>query len=354
MTTGVPHSPGDNGRGLRAAPARRSGGLFRSTAPSMREVEHLIDKIAPTDSTVLITGESGTGKGIVARSIHERSQRRDKPFIAVNCSAIPEHLLESEFFGHEGAFVSGDRARKSLLQETEGGTLFLEEICALPLHMQTLLLNLIEGTQIWRVGGEQIRCGDTRIIAATSRDLGELVRELRFREDLYLRLRMFHIALRPLRERREDLPALIRYFLGANPDNSTGCGFGIDAAADQILLSYDWPGNVRELDNVIKRARILASGQTIRIEDLPSEMLAATHAPGGTEVGSQPGKTLKQRLREFEAQFILQTVADERGDAKLAAERLGIGVSSLYRKLKGLPRRGRLRPARNAGSGEAP
>ena len=347
--------PGGNSHGLEAAVAGRSSGLFRPTAPSMREVEHLIDKIAPTDCTILISGESGTGKGILARSIHERSQRRDKPFIAVKCSAIPEHLLETEFFGHaEGTPPSSDGARKGLLQESAGGTLFLEEICALPLHMQALLLNVIEDKQVRRPGGEQILSVDSRIIAATNRDLAELVGELRFRKDLYFRLTMFHIPLRPLRERRADIPALIRYFLKADPDNESGRGIAIDAAAEQALLAYDWPGNVRELDNVIQRARILASGETIRIDDLPSEMLAATFAPGRNEGASGRAKTLKQQLRNYEVQMILKTVADEHGNTKLAAERLGIGVSSLYRKLKGLQGRRRPRAARNTAARDHP
>jgi len=189
-------------------------GLFRFSAERMAAVERLAAKVAVTESTVLITGESGTGKGVFARSIHEQSPRSEAPFLPVNCGAIPENLLESEFFGHtKGAFSGADRARKGLFAHADRGTLFLDEIGELPLHMQTKLLHVIEDKEVRPIGGEQARRVDTRIIAATNRDLGDMVREGRFREDLYFRLSQFHIHIPPLRERREDLPRLIRYIM---------------------------------------------------------------------------------------------------------------------------------------------
>ncbi|MBL8490838.1 MAG: sigma-54-dependent Fis family transcriptional regulator, partial [Rhodocyclaceae bacterium] len=256
-------------------------GRFQFGAEKMAVVERLASKVAVTDSTVLITGESGTGKGVVARSIHEQSRRTDFPFIPVNCGAIPENLLESEFFGHtKGAFSGADRARKGLFTQADRGTLFLDEIGELPLHMQTKLLHVIEDKEVRPIGGEQARKVDTRIVAATNRDLSEMVKQGRFREDLYFRLSQFLIHIPPLRERREDIPRLIRYVMQNIASNSQKT-LELDPAAEEIMVDYAWPGNVRELENVVNRAYILADGGRITLSDLPPDIarnVPAAHA----------------------------------------------------------------------------
>ena len=330
----------EENKALRKAVRESAPKLYRFTSPGMLEVERLVSKVAPTDSTVLITGESGTGKGVVARAIHEQSKRRDRQFLSVNCGAIPQDLLESEFFGHtKGAFTSADRARKGMFLEADKGTLFLDEIGELPLHMQTKLLNAIEDKDVRPLGSEQARRVDTRIIAATNSNLLERVSQGRFREDLYFRLSMFQIRIPPLRERQEDLHGLIRFLLASAKAGSNGSGvIEIDPIAEEILLAYGWPGNVRELENVINRARIVAEGTSITVEDLPSEIVsAASHRlPLGTTIAKSG--YLREQLRKLEADIVLRAIDAAGGDRKLAAQKLGIGLSSLYRKLDELER----------------
>lgn len=310
------------------------GGVFHFSAPAMIEMERLVSKVAVTDSTVLVTGESGTGKGVTARAIHEMSPRSDFPFLPVNCGAIPENLLESEFFGHaKGAFTGADRARKGLFSQADRGTLFLDEIGELPLHMQTKLLHVIEDKEVRPLGGEQARRVDTRIVAATNRNLADMVKAGSFREDLYFRLSMFHIHIPPLRDRREDIPRLIRFVL----QNLGGNGkklMELDPMAEEILVEYGWPGNVRELENVINRAYILADGGRITLADLPPDI--ARQMPsrdrGGMDVAMAGG--LREQLRRVEADIILRTLRECGGDRRSAAQKLEIGLSSLYRKLE--------------------
>jgi two-component system response regulator AtoC len=242
---------------------------FKFTSAPMAAVERLATRVAVIDSTVLITGESGTGKGVLARFIHDQSLRAEAPFIPVNCSAIPENLLESEFFGHtKGAFSGAVQARKGLFSQADTGTLFLDEIGELPLHMQTKMLHVIEDKEIRPVGGEQLRKVDTRIVVATNRDLPAMAAAGTFREDLFFRISQFHIDLPPLRDRGEDVSRLIRFFL--ETAKLTGeTRIERDPAAVELLLEYRWPGNVRELENVIGRAFIMADGGRITIGDLP-------------------------------------------------------------------------------------
>jgi two-component system, NtrC family, response regulator AtoC len=312
-----------------------SAPVYRFSSPAMVELERLIAKVGPTDSTVLITGESGTGKGVLARAIHDRSERRERPFLSVNCSAIPDQLMESEFFGHtRGAFTGADRARKGLFAAADGGTLFLDEVSELPLPMQTKLLNVIEDKEIRPVGSEQVRRVHVRIIAATNRNLPESVAHGRFREDLFFRLSMFELSIPPLRERRADIRALIRFFLrGSRAGQKISPAAEIDPEAEELLLAYSWPGNVRELENVIIRARILAEGDCITVADLPPEItrFGSHQAPGGRADGREDD--LRERVRKFEAAVIQNAVDDAGGDRRLAAQRLGISLSSLYRKL---------------------
>ena len=310
--------------------------VYRCTSPAMLHMERLVSKVAPTNSTILITGESGTGKGVVARMIHEQSPRRNASFLAVNCSAIPEHLMESEFFGHlKGAFTSADRTRKGLLLEADKGTLFLDEIGELPLHMQTKLLNVIEDKMIRPVGSERAYQANTRIIAATNRNLSEMVREGRFRDDLFFRLTTFQIAIPPLRERPEDIRELVHFLLRSNRlGHKAFSTMEIDASAEEALLSYEWPGNVRELENVIYRACILAESDCITLEDLPEEMRQTAPRAGRTGTLNGDGSTLREQMRQLEVQILTQAIQQANGDRRLAAERLGVSLSTLYRKLE--------------------
>ncbi|HSM97554.1 MAG TPA: sigma-54 dependent transcriptional regulator, partial [Gallionella sp.] len=310
--------------------------VFGFNSPAMREMEHMAAKVARTNSTVLITGESGTGKGVVARLIHQQSARAEGPFIPVNCGAIPENLVESEFFGHtKGAFTGADRARKGLFLEADGGTIFLDEIGELPMLLQVKLLHVIEQKEVRAVGAEQTRPVDVRIITATNRDLAEMVAQGKFREDLYFRLSVFHIHVPPLRERRQDLAALTRFLLQRSTRrNSDRQEITLDPGVEAMLMNYDWPGNVREMENVIDRAIILADGHHITLADLPPQITKVEQAaqPGG---GAFSG-TLREQVRRFEAALIFRTIEETGGDRRAAAQRLNIGLSSLYRKLEEL------------------
>jgi two-component system, NtrC family, response regulator AtoC len=313
--------------------------VFSFNSPAMREMEHMAAKVSPTNSTVLITGESGTGKGVVARLIHQQSLRADGPFIPVNCGAIPENLVESEFFGHtRGAFTGADKARKGLFLEADGGTIFLDEVGELPLSLQVKLLHVIEHKEVRPVGGEVARPVDVRIIAATNRDLGEMVTHGLFREDLFFRLSVFHIFVPPLRERRQDLPALIRFLLQRNTRRISGGTRPISLApgVEELLLNFDWPGNVRELENVINRALILADGSHISLADLPPHITQAV-LPSPPPSNNLPlSGTLREQVRKYEAALILRTIEETGGDRRAAAQKLDIGLSSLYRKLEEL------------------
>jgi DNA-binding NtrC family response regulator len=324
----------DENRALRKAMLDYAPKLCRLSSPAMLEVERLVSKVATVDSTVLMTGESGTGKGVIARSIHDQSKRHGGPFVPLNCSAIPEQLLESEIFGHtKGAFTGADRSRKGLFLQANDGTLFLDEIGELPLAMQAKLLNVIEEKQVRPVGSEQTRRVNTRIIAATNSNLAEKVAQGRFREDLYFRLSMFEIRIPPLRERPADLRTLIQFLVHTRTRETDAERIGaIDSLAEEMLLAYRWPGNVRELENVMSRACLLAEGERITVADLPSEIAggqAAPVAPGGEG-------PLRERLRRLEAGIIQRAIDAAAGDRRLAAQQLGIGLSTLYRKIEEL------------------
>ncbi len=338
--------------------ARGSGRTFNFAAESMYAVERLANKVSPTDSTVLISGESGTGKGVLARYIHEHSRRLDNLFLPVNCSAIPENLLESEFFGHtKGAFTGADRARKGLFLQADQGTLFLDEVGELPMPMQTKLLHAIEDKEIRAVGSEQPRRVDCRIVAATNRDLQQRVRDGQFREDLFFRLGMFHIHIPPLRERKSDIKGLIDFVLDKEGDNnSTRRRIAIAPDVERLLIAFQWPGNVRQLENVLNRARILAEDDLITVADLPPEITRSAHALEATGTAIAAQGYLRDQLREFEAALIHRVLAETGDDRRVAAQRLGIGLSSLYRKLEefealGLRRPTDRRPALVAASG---
>jgi len=299
-----------------------------------QQVMRLAQRVARTEGTVLITGESGTGKGMIAHFIHRHSLRARAPLVSVNCGAIPKDLLESEFFGHlKGAFTGADRAKKGLMIEADGGTLLLDEIADLPLGLQVKLLHAIEEKAIRPVGGERARQVDVRILAATNQDLEQLVHDGRFREDLYYRLNVLHMHLPPLRERADDIEALVHYFLGSGPRRLGLSGqFKIDPEAEELLKEYHWPGNIRELQNVIDRALILCDTDTLTVADLPHQV---TRPPpsGAPGMASESG-TLRDRAREFEVNVIKQAIQEAGGDRRAAARELGIGLSTLYRKLE--------------------
>lgn len=319
---------------LRKAVSDSAPKLYRFTAPRMLDVERLANKVAPTTSTVLITGESGTGKGVVARLIHDQSPRCKGPFLQVNCGAVPEHLLESEFFGHtKGAFTGADRAHKGFFQQADGGTIFLDEIGELPLNMQTKLLHIVEDKEVRPLGSEQVRRVDIRILTATNNKLEDMVREGKFRQDLFFRLSMFQIQMPPLRERQTDIPGLTRFLL-RNLCPSGAPQMEIDPLVDEILLAHDWPGNVRELDNVINRAFILAEDNRISVVDLPTAIIHNVEST--TSAGAVTGLSgnLRDQIRQLELDILRRTIEEVGGDRRLAAQRLGIGLSSLYRKLE--------------------
>ncbi|MFO1327722.1 MAG: sigma-54 dependent transcriptional regulator [Rubrivivax sp.] len=328
----------EENRALRSMVLGGSRGTFAFTSPAMQAVERLITRVAPTDSTVLITGESGTGKGVAARRVHELSLRRDGPFVSVNCGAIPENLIESELFGHtKGAFTSADRARKGLFMQADRGTIFLDEIGELPLALQTKLLHVLEAKEVRALGSEQPRKVDVRIIAATNRELQAMVREGRFREDLFFRLSVFQIVMPPLRERRPDLAGLMRHLLAQRVHPSGAAPLELDPEAEDLLVAFDWPGNVRQLENVLHRAAILADGGLIRAVDLPPEVSRVTAPEGGAAAAAPAGNgegTLRERVRRFELSLIRRAIDEAGGDRRLAAQRMGIGLSSLYRKLE--------------------
>ncbi|MBF0283231.1 MAG: sigma-54-dependent Fis family transcriptional regulator [Magnetococcales bacterium] len=328
----------DQNRTLRSLVQEGEQEKCRPISAAMMDLDRMVRKAAPSDYTVLITGESGSGKGVLARQMHRRSRRSTALFVPVNCGAIPENLLESEFFGHvKGAFTGADKIKKGLFLEADKGTLFLDEIGELPLHLQVKLLHALEEKQVRPVGSEQSKPVDVRIIAATNRSLEDKVAAGSFREDLYFRLNVFHIHIPPLRQRRDDIPPLLNYFLerGGRREGRAG-GFVLDGEAEAALKAYDWPGNVREMENVMERAMILADEGMIGLSELPRhfEPPASSEGPGVKFSSGAEGGTLRERLRAMEARIILEAIEQAGGDRKLAAKQLGIGLSSLYRKLE--------------------
>jgi two-component system response regulator AtoC len=295
-----------------------------------QNIKQLIAKVSNTDLTVLICGESGTGKGMTARLIHATSDRADKPFVAVNCGAIPENLVESELFGHvKGAFTGADKNQDGLFVAATGGTLFLDEIGELPPAVQVKLLNAIEEKAVRPVGATRDRVVNVRIIAATNRNLEKMVEEGTFRRDLFYRLNVVQIILPPLREQKEALDSAVQFIVDKYRAQYNLRDTDIDQSAWDFLMGYNWPGNFRELDNVLERALLLCDNGHVTPKDLPA---AVQNRDGPGEVclvGS-----FKERVAAFEKQIIMQAIQGAGGDRRLAAENLGIGLSTLYRKLE--------------------
>jgi transcriptional regulator with PAS, ATPase and Fis domain len=302
----------------------------------MQRIFGLISRIAPTDSSVLITGESGTGKELIARSIHLQSRRADRPFMAINCGALPENLLESELFGHvRGAFTGAWTDKKGLFEQADHGTLFLDEIGELSLGSQVKLLRVLQDHEIRRVGGNTALKVDVRILAATNRNLRQAMDAAQFREDLYYRLNVFQLDIPPLRERGEDVGLLAHYFLERYAGQMGKPVRGFDSQALYRILHYGYPGNVRELENAVQRAVALADGSLIRTEDLPRALREGAtqpllEAPVPEESSLPEGLT----LADLERLYIRQTLARTGGNASRAARMLGISRSTLWRKMK--------------------
>lgn len=299
---------------------------------AMKEVMDLVRRVAPTPSTVLVTGESGVGKEVVARAIHHFSEFRDRIFLPVNCGAIPENLLESQLFGHlRGSFTGAVANQEGLFQRARGGTIFLDEIGDMPLALQVKLLRMIEAKEILPVGASQPVQVEVRIIAATNHQLEKSVEEGRFREDLYYRLNVIGIEIPPLRDRREDIPPLVEHLLRIHNRELKKSFRGVDAETMKLLLSLPWKGNVRELDNVLEHAMILGSGEWITVRDLPRSVRSDA---GGAEEAI--GDDLRDAVRAFERAHILGVLSRAEQDKRVAAQRLGVSLSSLYRKLEEL------------------
>ena len=299
-----------------------TGGII-TASPAMQEVLRVVDRVAPTDSSVLVLGESGTGKELVARALHDRSPRAAQAFVAIHCGALPREVLESELFGHEkGAFTGAINAKPGLMELADGGTLFLDEIGEMEPDSQVKLLRALESKSFFRVGGTRRRTVDMRLVAATNRDLGEAIKKNEFRQDLYYRINTISVTLPPLRERPEDVRPLAEHFLEQN------AMYGrkrLSPAALSTLEHYGWPGNVRELQHAVQRAVILSSGDEIQPEDLPSEVRAG-------EAKSSP---THGSLEDMERQHIMATLKQVGGHRAKAAALLGIDPKTLYRKILG-------------------
>ncbi len=317
----------------------------------LADVYSVLAKVAPTDSTVLVTGESGTGKELLVRALHNNSQRKKKPFVPINCGAIPRELLESELFGHEkGAFTSAIRSRPGRFELADGGTIFLDEIGEMDLSLQVKILRVLQEKEFERVGGVSIKKVDVRVVAATNRNLEEDVRQGRFREDLFYRLNVIPMHLPPLRDRDLDIIILAEYFLSRFCSDKSRKRLRISPQARDMLMTYSWQGNVRELENFMERLSILCDNETISPQDLPDKVVL--------EAGKQPvkkrmarpmpvgfawpklrdmedkGMVLKQFVEEIESRMLVEAVGLASGVKNKAAELLGIKRTTLIEKLK--------------------
>jgi len=339
-------------------------------APKMREVFRMIERVADTDSTILVLGESGTGKELVARALHFNSRRQLAPFVPINCSALPENLLESELFGHRrGSFTGAINDKKGLFQEAENGTIFLDEIGSMSPMLQSRLLRVLQEREVRRVGDNTPIYVNVRVVAATNEPLEKRIKEGTFREDLYYRLNVIPIPLPGLRERREDIPLLVGHFLKGKVNRNTNRPFQLTRHAMEILCNYDWPGNVRELENAIERAAALCEGEVIQAGDLPPNIAATApagtagadgeaaatlpsvpdtalyplHASPSPAAGAAGGDTtplthpvsLKNFLRDQEHSYLTKVMQQCEGDKEKAALVLGVSLATLYRKLSG-------------------
>jgi len=342
-------------------------------APRMQEVFKMIERVAETDSTILLLGESGTGKELVARALHFNSGRRSAPFVPINCSALPENLLESELFGHKrGSFTGAINDKRGLFQEADGGTIFLDEVGTMPAMLQSRLLRVLQEREVRRVGDNTPIFVNVRVLAATNETLEKRIKEGTFREDLYYRLNVIPIQLPSLRDRLEDIELLVAHFLKIKINRRSNKPCQVTKKAMDFLRAHDWPGNVRELENAIERAATLCEGDTIQASDLPPNLLAAVKAknpaldpaqdssaavalpsvpetafyplhPNSQNNSAQPAAessgaplvTLKTFLREQEQTYLNRVLEQCGGDKERAAIELGVSLATLYRKMSG-------------------
>jgi two-component system, NtrC family, response regulator PilR len=311
-------------------------------SPAMQNACEMIQKVAPTDATVLIYGESGTGKELVAKAIHAHSNRKNNKFLAVNCAALPEPLLESEMFGHvKGAFTGASANKEGLFEAAAGGTIFLDEIGSMPMSIQGKLLRVLQEKEIRRVGSNETVSTNARVLAATNQPLEELLAEGTFREDLYYRLSVIPIEIKPLRERREDILPLVSHVLRNDlaDDESPAA---LDTEVANIMESYSWPGNVRELENAVRHARTFAKDNIITKDVLPARILESPRLAAATAEAEsrreqaldlEKCKSLKAFLRSKEKEYLSQVLSHTGGDKERAAKALDISLATLYRKL---------------------
>ncbi len=315
--------------------------LLIGETPAMQQVRRLIDTIAPTDASVMILGETGTGKELVARSLHEKSRRADRAFIPVNCGALPENLVESELFGHrKGAFTGADTHRKGLFEVANGGTLFLDEVGELDKSVQVKLLRFLESGEIRRVGENEPFRVDVRVLCATNRALREMVANEQFREDLFFRINTFEIYLPPLRERKHDIAALANHLLTRHAARRGLTESAITPESIELLAGHEWPGNIRELANMIERATILAGNSPILPEHLPAQLpiRSKSHQSAGSPLGGPHFQIPEGNptLRDIEMKYIQTILEKHNGNKPAASRELGISLKTLYNKINQL------------------
>ena len=324
-----------NAQGRAADEDFRFDGI-RGNSPQTAGIFEVLRRVAPTNISVLIQGESGTGKELLARAIHDNSNRWNKRFVPINCAGFTETLLESELFGHvKGSFTGAAGDRKGLFEIADKGTLFLDEIGDMPLNMQAKLLRVIEDGVVIPVGGNKPVVVDVRIISATNHDLTNLVEEKKFRQDLYFRIKGVSVSVPPLRQRREDIPLLADFFLKEAVGETGSKVAGFTDAAANILASYEWPGNIRQLRNVIRTMVVMSDRDKLDVQDLPPEINRVRQLPGGSKCSPQAANPLSDMpLNEIERQAIIDTFAKTGNNREKAAKLLGIGERTLYRKIK--------------------
>ncbi len=297
----------------------------------MLNIFETLEKVIPTKSNILILGESGTGKGLIAELIHCNSPRRDKPFISINCSAIPEGLLESELFGYKkGAFTGAVNDKTGLIMMADQGTLFLDEIGDMPVSLQAKVLKVLESSEVTPLGDTRMRTVDMRLVTATNQDLEQKIKEKKFREDLYYRLNVIEIRIPSLRERKDDIPVLISHFVKKFSEENRKTIKGVDNAAMGILMQYSWPGNVRELKNVIERAVVLCQNDVITQDEFPDKIRKVGIGAGGVPEASY----LKSSISDYERNLVMSAYISRDRDKEGTAKMLGIDLATLYRKLK--------------------
>ena len=301
-------------------------------SPPLMNVVSMVDKIAPTNATVLIQGESGTGKELIARRLHTKSERVNNPYVTINCGALQETLLESELFGHEkGAFTGAVVQKLGLVETADGGTLFLDEIGEMSLGIQAKLLRFLQEGEIFRIGGKKPLSVDVRVVSATNRDLEKEVKEGRFREDLFYRLNTITLRMPPLRKRKEDIRPLVEYFLKNSKFGGAVQIKRVDPKVYEVLENYDWPGNIRELQNTIERLKILAENNEIRLDDIPFNIRMPKTRTDGSHSGSD--FNVDMSLDELERHHILRILSYHHGNKTKAAQTLGVTIKTLYNKL---------------------